>query len=255
MKRLVGVFVATALVLSARCGVQAAGPDPKEVIEKAINALGGEAKITAREGKAVETKSKGKLNFGGNEGDFTTTTTTMGLGKFRQDFKGDFGGNEIKGVTVLDGDKAWRKFADNTSKLEDDQLANQKRAVYLSVVPASIVPLKGKDFKVESVKEDKVDNKPAVALKIIGPDKKDFELFFDKESGLPVKMLAKVAGFQGDEFTQETTFGKYKEFDGVKHATKVENKRDGEKFIDLEVTDVKVLDKCDPKTFAEPAAD
>jgi hypothetical protein len=255
MTRFVGAFVATALVLSARCGVQAAGPDAKEVIEKAITALGGEAKIAAREAKAVETKGKGKLNFGGNEGDFSTTTTTVGLTKFRQEFKGDFGGNEVKGVTVMDGDKAWRKFADMLSKLEDDQLANQKRAVYLSVVPAIIIPLKGKDFKVESTKEDKVDNKPAIALKIVGPDKKDFELFFDKESGLPVKMLATVAGLQGDEFTQETTYGKYKEFDGIKHATKVENKRNGEKFIDLEVTDVKVLDKVDPKTFAAPPAE
>ena len=84
----------------------AAGPDAKEVIDKAIVALGGEAKITALEGKTVETKSKGKLNFGGNEGDFTTTTTTIGLNKFRQEFKADFGGNEVKGVTVLDGDKA-----------------------------------------------------------------------------------------------------------------------------------------------------
>jgi hypothetical protein len=254
MRRFLGALVATALVLSARCGVLAAGPDAKEVIEKAITALGGEAKIAALEAKAIETKSKGKLTFSGNEGDFTTTTTTVGLTKFRQDFKGDFGGNEIKGITVLDGDKAWRKFGDNTSKLEDDQLTGQKRAIYLAVVPAVILPLKtNKDFKIESTKEDKVDNKPAVAMKIIGPDKKDFELFFDKESGLPVKMVAQVAGFGGDEFTQETTYGNYKEFDGVKRATKIENKRDGQKFIDVEVTGVKALDKVDPKTFGEPA--
>ncbi|HXY33890.1 MAG TPA: hypothetical protein VEI07_06655 [Planctomycetaceae bacterium] len=247
--------MAAALVLSARCSVLAAGPDAKEVIDKAVNALGGEAKITALEGKIVETKAKGKVNFGGNEGEISTTTITMGLGKYRQDFKGDLGGNEIKGVTVMDGDKAWRKFAGDTSKLEDDQLANQKRAVYLSLVPAVILPLKGKDFKVESTKEEKVDNKPAVALKIVGPDKKDFELFFDKETGLPVKMLATVNGFGGDEFTQETTYGKYKDFNGVKRATKIENKRNGEKFLDIEITDIKVLDKADPKTFAEPPAD
>ena len=177
------------------------------------------------------------------------------MNHFRQDFEGDFSGNQVKGITILAGDKGWRKFGDNTGKLEDDALANQKRAVYLQMVPAYILPLKGKDFKVESIKEDKVDNKPAVALKIVGPDKKDFELFFDKESGLPVKMIANVAGFQGDEFTQETTFSKYKDFDGVKRATVVVNKNNGAKFIDIEVTDVKVLDKVDPKTFAEPAAD
>ena len=38
-----------------------------------------------------------------------------------------------------------------------------------------------------------------------GPTRKDFKLFFDKESGLPVKLVATVVGFDGNEFTQETT--------------------------------------------------
>jgi hypothetical protein len=247
--------VATALVLSARCSVLADGPDAKAVIEKAIQALGGEAKLAALESKTIETKSKGKLEINGTQGDFTTKFITKGLDHSRQEFEGDFGGNQIKAVTVLDGDKAWRTFAGNTSKLEDQHLADQKRTVYLAIVPVTILPLKGKDFKVESAKEESVDNKPAVALKIIGPDKKDFELYFDKESGLPVKMIATVAGFQGEEYKQESSYGKYKEFDGVKRATKVENKRDGQKFIDIEITDVKILDKADPKTFAEPPAE
>ena len=79
----------------------------------------------------------------------------------------------------------------------------------------------------------------------------DFTLFFDKENGLPVKMLAKVVFFN-EEFTQETTFANYKEFGKIKKATKIENKRDGEKFQELEVTEFKVLDKVDPKLFEEP---
>jgi len=81
---------------------------------------------------------------------------------------------------------------------------------------------------------------------------KDFTLYFDKESGVPVKQVAKVVGFQGQEYTAETTFADYKDFDGIKKATKVEIKRDGEKFQVMEVTEFKVLDKVDPETFAEP---
>jgi hypothetical protein len=252
MRRIVGTVLATALVLSGRCGVMAAGPDPKKVIDKAIQALGGEAKVAALEAKAIETKAKGKLNFAGNVSDFTTTTTTMGLNRFREEFNGDSDGNEVKGVTVVDGDKAWRRLADATSKLQGNQLANQKRVVYLAIAPAIVLPLKGKDFQLESAREAKVDNKPAIAVKILGPDKNDFELFFDKESGLPVKMLARITAFMADQFIEETTYGKYKDFDGVKRATKIEHKRDGEKFMDVELINLKVLDKVDPKTFAEP---
>jgi hypothetical protein len=50
-------------------------------------------------------------------------------------------------------------------------------------------------------------------------------------------------GSQGREFTQETTFGDYKEFDGIKKATKIERRRDGEKILEQEITEFKVLDK------------
>jgi hypothetical protein len=44
----------------------------------------------------------------------------------------------------------------------------------------------------------------------------------------------------------------YKEFDGIKKATKIESKRDGEKFIEQEITDYKVLDKAPADAFTEP---
>ena len=73
-----------------------------------------------------------------------------------------------------------------------------------------------------------------------------------KESGLPVKQVAKVLDFMGNEFTQETTFADYKEFQGIKKAMKIENKRAGEKFLEQQTTSFKVLDKVDPKTFTKP---
>jgi hypothetical protein len=85
----------------------------------------------------------------------------------------------------------------------------------------------------------------------MAPDGKDFTLYFDKESGLPVKLVAKVVSFGGEEFTQDTTYSNYKELDGIKKATKVESKRNGEKFIAVEITEYKAVDKVAPETFAE----
>ena len=69
---------------------------------------------------------------------------------------------------------------------------------------------------------------------------------------MPVKQVAKVIGFQGQETTQETTYADYKDLGGIKKATKVQMKGDGEKFQDMEVTEFKVLDKVDPDVFTEP---
>ncbi|MDR3633333.1 MAG: hypothetical protein P4L84_05805 [Isosphaeraceae bacterium] len=220
------------------------------VLDKAIKALGGEEKLA--KASALTWKAKGKITFNDNTNEFTSHATVRGLDHYRSEFEGEFNGNPIKGVTVLNGDKGWRKFGDNFMKLEGDMLENEKRSVYLQVIPTVLVPLKGKGFKVESAAEQNVDGKPAAALKATGPDGKDFTIYFDKESGLPVKQVATVVGFGGEEYTQETTLAGYKEFDGIKKATKVESKRNGEKFVEIEISEFSVPDKVDDDTFAEP---
>jgi hypothetical protein len=241
------------IVLSMAFGISLVGrvgadeAQTGSVLDKAIKAMGGEAKLS--KAVAFSRKSKGTISFGGNENEFTTESTIQGLDRFHSTF---FGGNRFKAVTVLNGDKGWRKFADNKIEMDKDAVANESQTVYLQVVPSTLLPLKGKAFKVESAGEEKVGDKPAATLKVTGPDGKDFSLSFDKDSGLPVKLVAKVRGFQGEEVTQEVVFSDYKDFDGIKQATKIELKRDGVSFLKQEITEFKVLEKVDPKAFSEP---
>src|SRR5262249_2170749 len=148
-------------------------------------------------------KTKGKISLGGNDNNFTSQTTVDGLDRVHSEFEGEFGGMAIKGVLVLNGDKGWRKFNDMGMELDKDSLANEKRNVYLQVVPITLVPLKGNGFKLEAAGEEKVNGKPAAGIKVTGPEGKDFTLYFDRETGLPVRLVAKVLGFGGEEFTQE----------------------------------------------------
>jgi hypothetical protein len=246
MTRFLGAALAAAIVFVGTGRAQADDNDAKSILEKGIKALGGEEKLSKLD--AFSWKGKGTISFGGNENDFTSEMTFKGLDRYRR----EFGNDQFSGVVVLDGTKGWRKIGENSSELEGDALANEKRNVYLNVVPITLVTLKGKGFKYEAGGEEKVGDKPAVVLKVTGPDGKDFTLCLDKESGLPVKLVAKVLSFQGDEYTSETTYADYKDFGGIKKATKVVVKRDGEPFQNWEVTDFKVLDKVDDATFSEP---
>ena len=229
---------------------RAADEKAKVIIDKAAQALGGEEKLTAA--KNFTWKAKGKINIMGNESDFTLEGAAQGLDRYRGQFEGDFGGNKVKGVTVLNGDKAWRKFADNNMELEKDGVANEKRTLYLLTAPITLAPLRDPNFKVEVAGEEKVGDKAAAVLKVTGPDGKDCKIYFDKESGLPIKLVAKVIGFMGEEFTQENTYADYKDMGGIKKATKLETKRDGEKFMEQEIADFKTVDKLDAKTFDQP---
>ena len=51
----------------------------------------------------------------------------QGLDHYRSEFEGEFNGNPIKGVTVLNGDKGWRKFGENAMEMDEDAVANEKR--------------------------------------------------------------------------------------------------------------------------------
>jgi hypothetical protein len=252
MKRTVDVALAAAIALAPALGALARADDSKttEILDRAIKALGGAEKL----GKAETTseKAKGTLTIEGNENSISSQGITQGIDRHRSEFEGEFNGNKFKGLSVLNGDKGWRMFGDMVMEMDQDAVKNEKRTLYLSVVFDTILPLKGKGFKVESAPDEKVGGKPAAGIKATGPDGKDFTLYFDKDTGLPVRMVAKVAGWMGDEYTQDALYSDYKDFDGIKKATKVSIKRDGDPFLELEITEFKVLDKVPADTFAEP---
>jgi hypothetical protein len=250
MKRTLGTVLAVVLLTVLGSPARADDKEANAILDKAIKALGGEEKLS--KAKAFSWKAKGTITFMGSDNEFTSQATAAGLDRYRSEFEGDFGGNKVKGLTVLNGDKGYRKFGEMGGEMNEQALATEKRALYLMLAPMTLVPLKGKGFTIEKAGEEKVGDKAAVGLKITGPDKKDFKLFFDKETGLPAKLVAKVAGFMGQDFTQEILYGGFKEFGGIKKATKLEAKRDGEKFMTQEITEFKVLPKVEDKTFAMP---
>jgi hypothetical protein len=251
MKRLLSAALLALLTLGTAAWSRADDKDAKAVIEKGIKALGGEEKLT--KAGTCSWKSKGTITLNGDDNEFTSVSTLQGLDHYRSEFEGKFGDNDVKGVTVLSGDKGWQKFNDNDREFDADAVINEKHRINIQAIPTTLVQLNGKGFKIESTTDEKIGDKPAAGIKVTGPEGKDFTLYFDKESGLPVKLVATVAGFGGGEdFNQETTFSDYKDFDGIKKATKISSKRNGEKFIDVEISEFKVLDNVPAETFTQP---
>jgi hypothetical protein len=250
MKRFLGILAATALLSISGLAARADEKDATPILDKAIAALGGEAKL-AKATKATWTGS-GTVTFGDNETSIKTKTTADGLERLRSEMEMEFNGTPVKFVTVLNGKKAWRKFGEDLQPLDEDRLAAARQNAYLQAVTSTILPLKTKDFKVEVAPDEKLGDKPAAVVKGTGPDGKTFTLYFDKETGLPIKLDAIVMSFQGDDVKSETTYSNYKDFDGIKRATKVESKREGNPFTKMEYSEFKLLEKPEASTFAEP---
>jgi hypothetical protein len=218
-------------------------------VDKAVRALGGADKLAKV--KAASWTAKGTLTYQGNQIPITLRIIARGIDHFRRESEIETGAAPMRGTTVVAGDRGWSKFTD-VVELDKEKLANQRRLAYLSVIPVFVLPLKGTGFKLEAAADETVSGRPAAGLKVTPPDGKDFLLYFDKESGLPVRLVAKVLDPRGVEYTDDTTFADYKPAEGIQKATKVESKRDGEKAAELQVSDFKVLDHVDAEAFDRP---
>ena len=170
MGRYFATVLATALLFVPCLPARAADGDAKSILDKAIKALGGEEKLAKAEAShgnrrapSISTAMKTRS---------ATEVTVKGLDHFRR----EFGNDQFHGVVVLAGDKGWRKFGDNFSELEGDASPTRSAASISRSSRSRSSALKGKGFKYEAGGEEKVGDKPAVILKVTGPDGKDFTL-------------------------------------------------------------------------------
>jgi hypothetical protein len=224
--------------------------DAREILDKAVTALGGAEKLSTI--SALTWKTKGTISFAGNDSEVSTEWTVQGLDHLRMEFEGDFGGTKIKGINVVAGDRGWRKFGSTGMELDKAAVGDLKRHAYLALVQITILPLRSPQFRIQAVSQEEIGGRPAASIQAIGPDGKDFKLYFDKETGLPSKLLASVADFDGNAYIQETYFRDYKTIGGIKKATSIELKRDGARFQEHHLTEFRVLDKIDPEIFQPP---
>jgi hypothetical protein len=223
--------------------------DAKAVVDKALKAMGGEAKVAKF--KTGTWKGKATAQEGGNEIVLTSEGTWQGTDRLHLDAEITVGGQTEKVLAVINGDKGWVKVKEMVRDAPDGELPMMKSALYAMRMPHMLPDLKGKDFTLSNLGEVKVGDKPALGIGITHKDHKDVSLFFDKETGLPSKSEVRISEPSGKEITIEYLYADYKEADGIKHPMKITIKADG-KEINLELSEIKSKDKVEESEFAKP---
>lgn len=229
-------------------GGASAADETQAIIDKAIKAHGGVEKLA--KDRATQSKSKGTIELAG--GISYTQETSLQSGKFKDVMQLSVAGTDVTVTTVFDGKKAWVNANGMTRELEGKLLDEVKEAAYTTKL-GRMVFLKDKAVELSPLGEVKVNDRPAVGVKVVTKGHRDLNMYFDKESGL----LAKVERQALDAMTQkevaeERIVLEYQEVDGMKVAKNVLINRDGKKFMEAEVLEVKFPDKLDDSEFAKP---
>jgi len=230
--------------------------DIKAVIEQAVKAHGGEANLTKY--KASTWKAKGKIEVMGGI-DFTGEWYEMD-GKIRFSIDMSIMGTAVNSTQVITREKGWLKVTAGGNAVVDmemtkDMIDEGQEQIYAQRVMSLVAfAAKEKGLELTTLGEVKVKDKPCTGVRVSSKGRRDVSLFIDKETHLVVKGEHRVKDFQEGEreFNQEYFMGDYKDFDGIKEATKFVMHRDGKPFLDGEVTEYKHLDKLDDGLFQKP---
>jgi hypothetical protein len=113
--------------------------------------------------------------------------------------------------------------------------------------------LKDKKAEFSPLGEAKVNDKPAVGVKVSAKGHKDVNLFFDKETGLLAKVERRTLdAMSGEDVAEERIITEYQDIDGLKVAKKIIINREGKKFMEVELVEHKPQEKLDASEFGKP---
>jgi hypothetical protein len=243
-------FVAICLLPGLADRIRAADDDLRAVVDKAIKAHGGEARLTKF--KAGTSKTKGTLYVQGNKLPFTQEASVQFPNQVKSVLEIEAGGQKITITTVFNGKKGWLNIGGNTTDMDDKLLDLVKNEMYVAEV-MRLTGLKDKTYELSPLGEAKVDGKAAIGIRVASKGRPDVNIYFDKASGLMAKVEHRsMDPMSGKEFTEEKLLSDYHDADGLKSPKRVVINHDGDKFMDAEEVESKHVESLDESVFAKP---
>ena len=225
-------------------------PDAKVLLDRAIKAMGGEAKLA----KLSTVSGKGRITTmkGGQELTIDLQGTWQGMRQYHAELDVHHEGKDFHGVLVINGDKGWFKKNDNTEDAPEGMVPFIQNIFYAGRMPQMLPALKDNAYKLSPLGEVKVGAQDAMGLSISHQDYKDVSLFFDKESGLPLKSVIRLSEPRHDkETTIEYHYGDYKDFGGLRLCGTIAIKLNNDELT-MELSELMAVSKVDDGRFDRP---
>ncbi|HEY7428706.1 MAG TPA: hypothetical protein VH682_31035 [Gemmataceae bacterium] len=244
MRIVAGIVLAT-VWLTAPASVRA---DDREkavaVIEQAIKAHGGAEALN--KAQKCSRSGEGMLALQGNAP--FKTEETIGLpDRCRMDL--DFGSTRL--ILVLNGDKGWVQAGGKTNEMVKMELAERREELYVWQL-MTLAPLRQDGFELKLLADAKVNGQDASVVKVSRKGYPDARLFFDKKSGLLVR-ISRRATEAGISFPKDYYYSDYKDCGGAKMPGKeITFMYSDKKLSEVKFTRYKALESVEDKTFDKP---
>ncbi len=237
MKKLIITTLAI-LIIASMNFVQAQSLD--DVLKKHFKAVGQDKLVAAK-----TFYMKAKLSQMGMELPMEMRMKRPNKFKVEMEMQGQ------KMIQAFDGEKGWMIapwISPDPQVLEGDQL---KQAMEQADFEGELYNYKEKGHTVDYVGKVNADGKEAYKIKLTAKDGSIKNYFIDAGTNLIFKVKAKVSA-GGQEIEVDQLLTDYKDFDGIKMATKMESKTPMGN-VSITVIDFKINENFDDAVFAQPA--
>jgi hypothetical protein len=250
LRRLGGAAVLAALVLAT--AARADDKEMKALLDRAIKAHGGAEKLDKY--LASTMTIKGKVNIAGQDVDFEGQWSVQLPDRLRYEIEGEFMNQKFKTIVVVTKDKGWISAQGTTIEMEKEVLDESREDMHSGHIAGQLTPLTKKGYKLSPLGEIKVNGRPAVGMLVQREGFRDFNLYFDKKDGLLVRAESRAKDFQqgGKDVSRQVTYSDYKDYEGLKVASRMVMKQDDKDFLTGEISNVKVLEKLNDDVFVKP---
>jgi hypothetical protein len=237
--------------------------EARAILDKAIKALGGEKNLAKLASFTVKVDSRYFIPKYSSASQITELSCDSD-GRLHwlsvlelEQVKGTF--KHFRREAGINGDRSWIAMNGKLSNLTTEEMAIEKEMFEDCLVTHLAIPqiplLKGNSYKLTPLGDSKVGDKAAVGIKVVREGREDIQLFFDKDTGLPLKRTWVRKLKLGTELIidkQEVVYDDYKEVDGVKYPARLRIFKDERQTEAAEITELKSVEKFDEKTFAKP---
>lgn len=224
--------------------------EARALIERAVHAHGGAEALSRL--RIEKIKFKGTIVLKGHTMSYLAEATMQLPSKYKRVIETNNGGDKHTLLYVLNGNKLSILLDGRAIQAEPAQLAEIRSGLELERAKRLLPLLEDKSYQLAVAEEIKINDRPAVGVRITGRGRKEMRLYFDKQFGLLVRAENRIDDGKGKEIRQHFFFDEFKQIGGYKRATKMRTYRDGKEIMTAELLDAKILDKVDETEFAKP---
>jgi hypothetical protein len=236
------VLLSLATLTNARADEKQA----KQILEEVVRAHGGATSLAKL---AVSSRTDtGNLYLGGKEVPFVSQVTRSLPDRVRLDMTID---KKINTLIILNSDKAWQREGRSAAAAMGETRRLEFREEAFVWYLATIAPLAQAEFTLDSLPEMMINGELAVGLLVKRKGYADSKMWFTKRNHLLTR-IERTATEAGIKVEKEYNYSSHKSFSGLTLPTKESITVNGRKFNDYTISDYKLLEKVDDKTFAKP---